>query len=468
MTPSDPRARGDGPIVLASAIDATLAARAREGDGAAFGALIERWCGAVYDFCVVIAGAGDAESYVRTTALRAADSVAHSEGRPFGPWLLGVARSVLVEASPAAPGGSVAHALGPRKQTLLHLHLVHGLDAAALAAVLGVSPGSAGRVIALLLPDARRAFEAAGQPDGLAAWAGQPQAEPPPGLAERVAGAALGAWTGVPHRRPVASDASFDPAADWAPRPAEPPRTSGWLLGPVLAVVAALFSLALLVPGSPIALTRESLGAPFEAIGIGGGTSTPGRATTGAGAGATPSPPATPTPSPARGPSPSATATVGGVVATPTATELALTPIPTETPAETPTATATATPTDEPTPTATATSTLTPTATATQPPTATPTRCGSALRSNVGKIVVGPSGRSSFTLLNNFCGAVAYTVTTLDAWLEVTPNIGTLPSGGSTVVTVIVRAPGPGTYDGLVIVEGAGGAVAVEISYTAP
>src|SRR5690606_19109679 len=145
----------------------------------------------------------------------------------------------------------------------------------ALAAVLGVSLGSAERVIALLLPDARRAFEAAGQPGGLAAWAGQPQAVPPPGLAASVAREALGAWTGVPHRRAAPSDASFDPAAGWAQLPVPPPRTSGWLLGPVLAVVAALFSVALLVPGSPIALTRESLGAPFEAIGIGGGTSTP-------------------------------------------------------------------------------------------------------------------------------------------------------------------------------------------------
>lgn len=471
MTPTDPAAGGDGPLALAGVSDDELAARARDGAGPAFAELAERWAPALYDLCGAVGDPGATEALVRTSLARAGDRIVASEGRPFGPWLAGVARDVLVEAPLADPGGDVARGLGPRRQSLLHLHLVHDFEAPALAAALGVSTGSAARVLALLLADARAAFAAAGDPDGFIAWAGRAPDAPPAGFAAQMAGEARAAWHGAPRRDAGPADASFVPAAAWV-ETVEPPRTSGWLLGALLAAMAGVFALALLVPASPIALTRESLRAPLEAIGLVDGTSTPGHRTAVAGATASPSASgqaaATAT-SATRSPSPSATA--GGSAPTPTPAGAAL-PSPTEAAAP-PTATATEppsatpTPTDVPVPTATPTATAIATAAPSQPP-PTPTACGSALRPNVSLLAIGADGRSSFTVFNNFCGAVAYTVTTLDDWLDVTPNIGTLPSGGSVVVTLFARPAGSGAYQGSIIVEGAGAAFVVEVSYSAP
>ncbi|PWB68015.1 MAG: hypothetical protein C3F15_17200 [Holophagae bacterium] len=233
--------------------------------------------------------------------------------------------------------------------------------------------------------------------------------------------------------------------------------------GSVLAVLAVSLVVLLLVPQSPIALTRNDSGAVKHADtdpGDGGVSPTTATAT----ATATPttaaaSPP--PTETPASSPTPATGAGNTG----PTATH---TPSPAATPTKAPnTATPTATRTSTPTATPTKTSTPTPS------PTATPTTvpCNPVLNGSVFALEIAPGGFATFAVTNpEPCGASFSVGTAGGLWLSASPAGGTIPAGSEALVTVSVNAallPAPeGDYFGTVTVFGSNNSFSVQVTTT--
>ncbi|MCO5200305.1 MAG: sigma-70 family RNA polymerase sigma factor [Chloroflexi bacterium] len=235
--------------------------------------------------------------------------------------------------------------------------------------------------------------------------------------------------------------------------------------GSVLAVLAVSLVVLLLVPQSPIALTRNDSGAVKHAdTGPGDGGVSPTTATATATATATPttaaaSPP--PTETPASSPTPATGAGNTG----PTATH---TPPPAATPTKAPnTATPTATRTSTPTATPAKTSTPTPS------PTATPTTvpCNPVLNGSVFALEIAPGGFATFAVTNpEPCGASFSVGTAGGLWLSASPAGGTIPAGSEALVTVSVNAallPAPeGDYFGTVTVFGPNNSFSVQVTTT--
>jgi RNA polymerase sigma factor (sigma-70 family) len=365
-----------------------------------------------------------------------------------------------------------ASALDPRQLSLLDLHVRQGLDAEEIAQALGITRNNA----YVLLHRLKKAVESA-----IAAYVLWKQAgERCDGLAAVLAPAAAGgALTPAirrevdrhvercadcrERRRKLAPLAVFGALAPVAPPPGvraagleqllrqprppaparrEPPGqpkqppggpardahhglTSPQFLraGALLGVAAGLLLLALVLPFSPLALTRDDgnglrMGAPAGETPRPGGSSTiiipvsPSAAAT-ATAGAPGSPAAPPSPSPGGAP--------GGTAPTPTAT-----PGP-----ATPTAAATATPTTAPSPGVTATAT----------PTASPTPCTPAigLPPGTGGLTIPAGGQASFQLQNATGCPAGFSLAYGAAWL-VGPAGGTVPAFGSVTVTLRVDA----------------------------
>lgn len=236
-------------------------------------------------------------------------------------------------------------------------------------------------------------------------------------------------------------------------------------VGSVLAVLAVSLVVLLLVPQSPIALTRNDSGAVKHAdTGPGDGGVSPTTATATATATATPttaaaSPP--PTETPASSPTPATGAGNTG----PTATH---TPSPAATPTKAPnTATPTATRTSTPTATPAKTSTPTPS------PTATPTTvpCNPVLNGSVFALEIAPGGFATFAVTNpEPCGASFSVGTAGGLWLSASPAGGTIPAGSEALVTVSVNAallPAPeGDYFGTVTVFGPNNSFSVQVTTT--
>lgn len=203
-------------------------------------------------------------------------------------------------------------------------------------------------------------------------------------------------------------------------------------VGSGLAVLAAVLVALLLVPQSPIALTRDEGGTVAQADPSPGGGTTPPPVET-----FTPVPglSATPEPSPSPGPAASPTPQAGAGGASPTAT-------PTLPPAATPT-TAASTPTPTPTRTSTPTATPTRTSTPTPSPTATPTKvpCFPVLQGSVFALEIPAGGVGTFVITNpQPCDASFSVGTSGGLWLSASPAGGIIPAGGETTVTVSVDA----------------------------
>ncbi len=245
-------------------------------------------------------------------------------------------------------------------------------------------------------------------------------------------------------------------------------------VGGVLTAAAGFLMMALLIPASPVALTRgddpmqaspsEVVTQPTEtptntpAGGTGGGespTATETAENTGtqqgqAGETATPEPTSTNTPPP--------TSAAGGATNTPP---------PTATNTNTPTATATATNTN--TPTATPTNTATPTPTNTPTPTRVP--CSPSLFVTSQSLNVPPGTTQSFTIFNSQpCSGSFELGSPTQPWASVTPGSGTVPGNGSVTVQVSVNGQGvprqEGTYSATFLVKGVSNSFNVTVNTT--
>jgi hypothetical protein len=458
--------------------DATTALldAARAGDEEAFASLARAWFVPLYDFAARVAGdEATGVEVAEETLVRAMDAitVAPPAQRLRG-WLFGLAwqiafgpnapvhpswlRPALDPARlPGATGQGSLHALekelgdalasfSPRHRAILDLHLRHGLDAAGLVGVLRVSPRSAAAVAARLTENLEhRLAPAAGvtAADALAAAAPVALA---PGIEDEVMDALMARWPQRAVPPPRRARVTTGPVLRVTPRPAVT------RVAPPLITAAGILALALLLPFSPIALTRTSkpeAGHPvgIDSAGSGSPVATATRrpiAVPGAGtAGSTPSP------------RPSAT----GGLATATATVVPGATPRTTTPDQTATATtaasATASPAPSPTPTAQ------PSPTATQPPaTPTATTCVPALSTGEVKfITILPDTSSFFELHNSFCGPADYSVEVSGEWLELTsPARGSLIGGAHTEIRLFAHTPAePGEYKATVHITGPGG-----------
>lgn len=401
-----------------------------------------------------------------------------------------------------------AAGLDPRQLSLLDLHLRQGLDAEEIAAALGITRNNAyvllhrlkkavesaisayvlwkqagercEELAAVLAPAAaagamtpavRKAVDRHVERCGecrerrrrlapLAVFGGLAPVAAPPGV--RAAG--LEQLLRAPGPRPQPRPA--DPAARQAPPQGGHGFTSPGFLraGALLGVAAGVLLLALVLPFSPLALTRDDgsgarQGSPdFATPAAGGGSQTiivpvspsPGTAAGGgspspSAGGAGSSPTAGASPSPGGGP--------GG--ASPTAA-----PAGGSTPAPTPTAAGAS-----PTPTAPgATATATPTAA----PSATPTPCAPSLSlpPGTGTLVIPAGGQASFQLQNATGCAAEYSLAPSAAWL-IGPAGGSIPAYGS--VTITLRVDGSalpadeGDYPAAVTVTGPANSFAVPV-----
>lgn len=247
-------------------------------------------------------------------------------------------------------------------------------------------------------------------------------------------------------------------------------------VGGVLTAAAGFLMMALLIPASPVALTRGDdpmQASPTEFVsqptdtptntppgGTGGGpgespaaTETPDNTGTQQGqAGETATPEATNTNTPP------ATAAAGGATNTPP---------PTATNTNTPTATATSMSTN--TPTSTPTNTATPTPTNTPTPTRVP--CSPSLFVTSQSLNVPPGGSQSFTIFNSQPCAGSFELgAPTQQWLSVSPGSGTVPANGSVTVQVSVNGQAvprqEGTYSATFLVQGVSNSFNVTVNTT--
>ena len=226
-------------------------------------------------------------------------------------------------------------------------------------------------------------------------------------------------------------------------------------VGAGLGFTAVMLAILLLVPASPLALTRSdgplaTIRADEPGVADGDQTATPfgGRAPTTAPTTGTPNDTVTATPTGTGTPLPSSNSEplIGGATATPSPTPKGT---PTATATNTATATATATATQSPTP---------------FPPTAIPTTapCVPSLSANTTSLPVAPGGTSFFFLSNgSSCGSAPFSVQSDSAWLSASPASASVPPFGSTQVSVAVDASKvpatEGTYIGRLTISGPGG-----------
>ncbi len=180
--------------------DAELAARARDGDGDAFGALYERHASRVYNFLIdLVQDETDAEDLMQTTFLRALRGIGKLRDTELvSTWLFSIAYNcarhhkggrytesldALVEergVEPAVQGHgpedtavsrdmaarvwTAARSLDARQFTILDLNLRHGMGSTEIAGVIGTTPAHT----SVLLHRAREAFGVAFRVDTVA------------------------------------------------------------------------------------------------------------------------------------------------------------------------------------------------------------------------------------------------------------------------------------------------------------
>ena len=407
--------------------------------------------------------------------------------------------------------------LDPKQLSLLDLHLRQGLDASEIASALGVTKQNGAVAIARLKqasedaigsgmvaaegPQGCAGMEAAlamgrdGRfPAGLNAsvrghWSNCPECgrrrkqlaplatfsalapvSAPEGVKERVRAALMRHWPGAAATGPGRARGGVDGSA--ATRRAEQPagpfgRRRGFLgVGSALGVAAAVLTVLVLLPASPIALTQG--GTPKVSLAAGGGPGAPKPDTLTAGASSA----TATTAGPSRTPTPVATGAAGTATSAPGLVPSATTV------SATATATATPTPTPTPTPTftaiATASATATPAATATNTPaTATPTASlaqgtppiQGCLGTFVDRLAIMPDSSQTFDLNNFLCGSATFTVAVNDGapWLSASPTGGRISPGQFATIAVQVdgtKVPtASGTYTGSLTISGPNGQV---------
>ncbi len=348
---------------------------------------------------------------------------------------------------PIGTSAAVA-ALGAKRAALLDLHLRQGLTADELATVLGVSRGSARLLVRRLLLSAETELPPGPGSSALQAFTAVPLVEAPGGLRAIALAAVADGWPGarpLPVRRPTPAEEPY------------PARPSRWLV-PVAAglfLVAVALGASLLVPTSPIALTRKSdlpaAGAPFftspdpQTVVL--VTATPRRLS----------------PTPTRTPAATASSSPGaGSSATQTAT-----PPASPTAGATQSATSTATRTPAPPTSTPAPPTPTPTA---APPTPTPTTCVVTIAAQVERLPATPGVDTFFPVYNfSACGPAGFTVTSDVPWLTIAPVLGSIPLNKSVDIHVVADPPaGSGTYSARLTVTGPANTLTVTVVSTRP
>lgn len=232
-------------------------------------------------------------------------------------------------------------------------------------------------------------------------------------------------------------------------------------VGSGLVALAAVLVALLIIPQSPIALTRDDGGAPIPAGPSQGPGSMPPP-----GEPFTPVPGRSPAPAPSPGASPTASSTAhaGAGNASPTATQA---PPPAATPTQAPN-------TPTPAPTRTSTPTATPARTPTPTPTPTKVPCFPVLQPSTTALEIPAGGFATFVVTNSEPCDVAFTVGSQvfsgGAWLSASPAGGTIPAGAEATVTVSVDAgllpAGEGAYYGYVTVQGPNNSFTVQVTAT--
>ncbi len=426
--------------------DSELMAAARAGDREAFATLFARHFDAAYDFSLLMTGDVERASRVAADAfVEAMESLGGTrDSVTFRSLVFGAARrEALAEAGSATRPGvaevegaaeavrGAASRLDPKQLSLLDLHLRQGLDSDEIAAVLGIGKANAAVMLARLekVAGSRLAGAAGADEDtrrlALAVYQSLEAVSAPSVTKERVLSGLLLRWPGRGFSGGGGRGAdSRAPTLEEDRQKAAAPAVAlgGVRLAAALAIVAGLFGAALLLPASPIALTRSNGASHQPAAAVGGETPTRGTNVI-----IVPERSATPNGSP----TPAAT----GGSATASATPSPGTPTKTPPPGSTPTPTGTALPTP--------TSTPTPEPGATATPTRPPTPCVPALSTNLGILNVPLAlGSSSFQLLNTSfgCGAASFAISSSEPWLTLSPASGGIGAGGAVSIVVTIAA----------------------------
>ncbi|MBK6663347.1 MAG: hypothetical protein IPG47_11635 [Thermoflexaceae bacterium] len=492
--------------------DDTLLARARGGDEAAFHALAERHLPELYDFAAHLTPDPAKAASVAVFALRRAMNTLETSTRDARAWLLTLVRDVALERLPerveAVPAAApideglvplehderVAASMAPgvhaglgqiplAQRSLLLLAVRHGFGAKELAAAAGMSAGSGGPLLGRLRSMGEERLKLAGLAQSCPDLAAILARESTGGVHWRdIRTAAFDHVRGcsrcrrrgdrlLPPLTVVAALATIPPDAataaailarlkgqwpgavptDGEAAPLAPTlRRRGLAWAAPLCVAAGGLAAALLLPVSPIALTRDrSISAPVI---LPAASDTPAQVVQVTVITPTPPPP-TPTRTATASPSASASAPAGAASATGTATRAA-----------SPSPTATASSTATPTPTApVATATPVPPTRTPVPPTATavpptPTVCAPSLSPNTSLVGAAPGIPSPVTLFNFGCDSVTFAVASLTEWITVDPPASNVvpPSGNVTIWFTASPPAAAGTYEGLIRVTPAG------------
>jgi len=484
--------------------DAMLVDQARAGDQQAFAELYARWFDPVYDFAARITRDRDeAAAVTRDTFLRAMNTLAWlQEGASFRSWLFTIARNTVLNqlehtvrtrplpfddddgqavafdvvdpgriASPAEAVEADALAslvweaaagLDPKQLSLLDLHLRQGLDSGEIACVMGVTPNNGHVLVNRLKKAVEDAIGAFIVLKGglrkelvspLAVYGAFAAVGSPPGVKGQVIDGLLRQWPG-----PASSVIGGGPSSRAGPpEPPSPPQES-WLLGHLLKVgtglgaAAALLAALLVLPASPVALTRSNGQGALQA---GADSPSPAPGDT------SPTLPAAPTKATGASPSPTKQATppgspspsqqAAGGPATPNASA-------TNTSTPLPGATATSTPTSAPTPVP-------------GTPTSTRVPCNPQLVTNLSApLPVAIDGDSFFLLFNSsYCASATFSVSiSSGSWLTVLPMDGTLGAGMDMTMSVHVNGGAvpakEGIYTAVIRISGPGNAVDVTVT----
>jgi hypothetical protein len=437
--------------------EARLLEAARRGSFEAFAEIVRRWHPAVFELSLGVTGnrvhAGEvAEATFRSLAtslsnvpsgilaragvFRAAWRTLDGEG-----WF-----ATSPDDAPALGADAALPLMSRRRAALTFLRDRAGLSVDDIAAALTLTAGSARLLLERL--DAALASDA-GLARDVEAFAVAPLPPADTGEVARVRAVVEGEWA-VPRMANVG-------AASPSPGTRRPSLLT--MLGIPLAALAALLSALLLVPISPVALTREPEPAgrvaaatpPDESATATRTATTPPLGTGRPGSPATATPRATRTPTTidggieptTPGASPSATAT-GTQTPTPSATPSEpSSPSPTTTPV-TPTPTPTATPSPEP--------------------------CVPELAPNVERVTMRGALTTTVTVFNgDACGEAPFTVDSSEAWIFVAPFEGTVPPfPGSTEVEISLVSPPKEGGSGIVLIHGPGNTLRIVVEYEGP
>jgi hypothetical protein len=436
--------------------EARLVDAARRGSFEAFSELVRRSYGAVYELCLAVSGDTAEAERLSDESFRHAIPLVQAAPAGIPPRVLALSAAwrTLHAGGWFASHPDDARVPGPgaafpelSRELAAVAHLVHRarLSGAELAAVVGISPANAAIVVDRLPAALERRLGATTEAR-TRAWASAPTAPVDARRLEVLRARLEPDW---PERAPAQRAAT-----PRAPEPAH--RRALAVLALPLAAAAAFLAAVLLVPASPLALTRQT--EPEQA-----------------GIPAVPADTATPRP-PTRTATPAAT-----VTATPTATSAPVTgggeggPAATATPTTaggTPTPTRTAASTTSPSPGTTPSSTPTPSPTTTPTPTPTPTATPMPCRPRVGlppnlETITMRGDEAVLTVFNqDTCGDAEVAVLAGDPWLQVEPASATIPAFRSLSVTLhLVAPPEPGAVT-VVTVRGPANAVSVLVEYS--